>query len=196
MDDGMVLAGCMNAQGQSLNADSTEFCTFFYPHAATCFGSGDTTEKQDAMFFGTADGYVMEEDRGTSFDGALIESVIRLHFNHFKNPSVKKRFRKMVVEIDSPASVEIGFKQIFDYDDGFLRPSVNQYITVTGVGGVWGGSGWDTFYWSMPNITQGVANIDGYGKNMGLLITHSSSFDSAFILQGLLIHYSPLGLER
>lgn len=195
MDDGAVLSACLNAQGQNITSDIVEFTLSAYPDIPTCFASGDT-DRQDAMFFGTANGYVMEEDMGTSFDGVAIPSTCRMHFNHFKKPSIKKRFRKMVLEIDTPESVDISFKQIFDYDDGFFPSSINQTFSVAGLGGAWDVSAWDTFQWSMPAVTQATAHIDGVGKNMGLVVWHESNIDQPFTMQGLLIHYSELGLER
>ena len=200
MDDGLVLTGALNSTGSNITPNNTEFTVSKYPDAVTCFTVGDMDDGQDLMFFGTSDGYVMQEDVGVSFDGAAIDSAIRQHFNHFKTPSQKKRFRKLVLEVDSPNDVLINFKQSFDLDDGTYRPTGNQsgvqdLNTVGNDGGVWAESSWDTFRWSAPMASQATAHIDGFGKSMNLLMWHSSAIDEPFTIQGLLIHYSKMGLS-
>lgn len=167
-----------------------------YPDAAVCVAQGDMEDGTEGLFFGTANGYVMREDVGTSFDGAEIGSVMRLHFNNLKSPANKKRFRKLDIELDSPGAATILFRQQFDYGDGNYSPSLTNEAVTTGGGGQWGVSGWDEFRWSLPVFTKAEANIDGVGRNMGLIVWHSSASDQPFILQGLLLQYTVLGLAR
>lgn len=195
-NDGAVLTGSIRSPNPQITADDLSFTTQKYAHAVSCVSQGDIGGSYDAVFFGTADGWVMQEDSGTSFDGAEIESVLRLHFNHFKSPAIRKRFRRLVMELDSPGQVEIRFRQQFDYADGFYSTSATQAAEATGAGGVFDLSTWDTFYWSKPINSEAVAHIDGMGKNMGLLIWHTSATDKPFFLQGLLTHYSDMGLRR
>lgn len=201
MDDGLVLSAALNATGAQITPETTEFTISKYPESVTCFAVGDMSDGSDLMFFGTSDGYVMQEDIGMSFDGAVIDSTLRMHFNHFKSPSQKKRFRKLVLEIDSPADLVLNFKQSFDLDDGTYRPTGNQsglqdLNTVGNDGGTWAESNWDTFRWSAPVASQATAHIDGFGKSMNLLMWHSSAIDEPFTVQGLLIHHSKMGLSR
>lgn len=197
MDDGLVLVAALNANGAAINADNTEFTVCRYPEPVTCFAVGDMSDGSDMMFFGSQDGYVMQEDVGVSFDGAVIDSTLRLHFNHFKSPSQKKRFRKLVLEVDASTSIAVNFKQSFDVEDGTYRPTGNQSINAIGTdSGVWSDSAWDLFRWSSPTATHAVAHIDGYGLNMNLLLWHSSAVDESFTVQGLLIHHSKMGLAR
>jgi hypothetical protein len=166
-----------------------------YNTAISCSASG-TIDDAEVLFFGTTDGYVMREDVGTSFDGVEIPSVTRLPFNSFKSPSNKKRFRKLVMELDAPSQTTLNFRQLFDYGDGKYAPSINQSSSVQGGGGQWDVDSWDTFLWSMPVQTQVEANVAGVGRNMALLIWHESALDEPFNIQGLLVHHSILGLAR
>lgn len=194
--DGYVLTGSIRSSNPQITADDVAFSIQLYLHSVTCIAQGDIGDEYDASYFGTSDGWVMREDAGTSFDGEVIDSVVRLHFNHFKSPSVKKRFRRLVIELDSPDQVDIRFRQQFDYADGFYTTSLTQTASATGAGGVFDVSSWDRFYWSKPINSEAVAHVDGTGRNMGLLIWHSSATDAPFSLQGLLIHYSEMGLQR
>ncbi|UOF76790.1 phage stabilization protein [Caudoviricetes sp.] len=194
--DGRVLTGSILSTGPVIDPKEVSFTTQKYDHNVTCTAVGDVGASFDALFFGTDDGYVMRGDVGSSFDGAAIDAVIRLHFNHYKAPSQKKRFRKLVIEMDSDTPVSVSFKQIFDYDDGIYKSSRNQSASSLGLGGAWGVSSWDTFKWGLPLSSEASAHIDGMGRNMGLLLWHSSATDEPFLLQGLLTHYSPMGLAR
>lgn len=195
-NDGTVLTGAVTSANPQITPSDMSFSTQKYLHTVTCVSQGDTGDAIDAMFFGTSDGWVMREDVGTSFDGEAIDSVMRLQFNHFKSPSVKKRFRRLVIEMESPDAVTIQFRQQFDYSDGMYPTSSTQTASATGIGGTFDLATWDTFYWSKPINSEAVAHIDGTGNNMGLLLWHSSAMDEPFALQGLLIHYSEMGLRR
>lgn len=191
---GEVLSGAILSPNATLEPTDVSFLRQKLDHVPTCFGEGDMSTTETGYFFGTSDGYVMREDAGTSFDGSSIKSAVRLHFNHFKRPSNRKRFRKLVMELESDANVTISFRQQFDYSDGVYSAGGTQAALAGG--GTWNTDGWDTFYWSLPLVAQAEANIDGVGKNMSLLLWHESSSDKAFVLQGLLTHYSILGLAR
>ncbi|RDK10661.1 hypothetical protein [Cupriavidus lacunae] len=148
------------------------------PQIVACTAEGDMLDGTDGLFFGTTDGYVMREDVGTSFDGLAIKAVMRLQFNQFKLPANKKRFRKLVLEMEALDSVNISFRQQFDYSDGNYAASGTQGANAGAGGGVWDASSWDTFYWSQPLVSQAEANIDGVGRNMSRVLWHESAATS------------------
>jgi hypothetical protein len=166
-----------------------------YLHQITAIGGG-VIGTEDVFFFGTSDGYVMREDVGPNFDGNTIAAVLRLPFASFKSPSNKKRFRKLVLELDAPQTTVVNFRELFDYADGTYNASIPQTAIAFGGGGQYDASSWDNFRWSLPAQTQAEANISGVGRNMALLIWHSSALDDSFIMQGLVIHYTVMGLTR
>lgn len=193
---GTVLTGTVFSPKPQIEPNDVSFTLQKYLHSPSCAASGDFGGSADAMFMGTSDGYVMQLDKGTSFDGEVIDSAYRVHFGHYKSPSSKKRFRKLVFELDSVDPVQINFRQNFDFVDGYYPASIVLSADSDGVGGVWGESSWNTFYWSRPLASESIAHIDGMGKNMGLLVWHSSATDRPFFMQGLLVHFSVLGLQR
>lgn len=195
-DDGTVLTATILTPEATVRPGDVAFSRWQYGHVPACIAQGDMDDGSEGLFFGTADGYVMREDVGQSFDGAEVNSVLRLHFNQLKSPANKKRFRKLEMELDAPDTVAIKFRQQFDYADGKYAASLTQEAIADGGGGQWNASSWDEFCWSLPIMTQAEANIDGVGKNMGLLIWHASAIDRSFTLQGLLLQYTILGLAR
>lgn len=193
---GDVLTATILSPNAELQPSDVAFTRQVYPHAPVCVASGAMTEGEEGFFFGTADGWVMREDRGTSFDGQPIASVMRLHFNQLKSPENKKRFTKLSLEIDAPGIVQVRFRQQFDLDNGQYRPSVTGSAQALGGGGRWEASNWDEFRWSLPVQTMAEANIDGVGRSMGMLFWHESESDLPFSLQGMVLQYIPLGLAR
>lgn len=193
--DRSVLSACILTPDAAIQPKDVSFMPCEYPHAPSCLGSGPV-DGEDWLLFGTTDGWVMREDVGTSFDGAAIDSALRLHFNHFKNPAAKKRYYKLTLELDSQDAVALRFRQLFDLSDGFYFDSLTQTAASPGSGGQWDVDEWDSFYWSLPSAVQVEANVDGVSKSMSLVLWHSSATDSPFTLQGLLTQYKLLGLSR
>lgn len=194
--DGTVLVGTVTTPNAIIAPGDVSFSISKYDHTITCAVTGELADGAEVHFFGTSDGYLMREGVGTSFDGAAISSVLRLPFNNFKSPSNKKRFRKLILELNAASTVTVNFKQLFDYADGNYRSSENQTALTYGSGGAWDSAAWDTFNWSQPLQTQSEVSISGIGRSMSLLIWHESATDDVFTLQGILIHYSILGMAR
>lgn len=193
--DRSVLSACILSPSAVIQPKDVSFLPLEYAHTPSCIGGGPIAG-EDWLLFGTTDGWVMREDVGASFDGAAIESALRLHFNHFKSPAVKKRYYKLTLELDSQDAVTLRFRQVFDLSDGFYFDSLTQTASSPGSGGQWDVDGWDSFYWSLPAAVQVEANVDGVSKSMSLVLWHSSATDSPFTLQGVLTQYKLLGLSR
>ena len=193
--DRSVLSACILTPAAAIQPRDVSFLTTQCAHTPSCLASGPV-DGEDWMIFGTDDGWVMREDVGASFDGAAIESALRLHFNNYKTPAVKKRFHKLTLELGSQDAVALRFRQAFDLSDGFYPDSLTQGASSPGSGGQWDVSAWDQFYWSLPSAVQVEANVDGVSKNMSIVLWHSSATDAPFTLQGLLTQYKLLGLSR
>jgi hypothetical protein len=177
-----------------------EVLAFSWEKLVTCIGSFEMATGE-RVFFGSTDGYLYEAEKGTSFDGAAIDSALRLPFNHEGAPQTLKRWFKVVAECQAAPQAVISLGADFDYGDPFeagVTPVTvaAQVFTVTGGGGIWDASNWNQFYWS--SATEGLmeAYLDGVGRNMSLLITASSAVDPPHLLQGLTLFYAARGLKR
>ncbi len=167
-----------------------------YINIPTCFTSGIMDNGVERMFFGAADGFVMEEDAGTSFDGVPITCVLRPHFNHFKSPNVEKRFHKVLFELDSPDAASINFRQVFNYDNGTYAHGGTQIADVAGTGGLFDSGLFDTFQFDLPAVSQAEVSLNGVGVNTSSLLFFTSDFVRPVTVQGLLNYYSVLELKR
>lgn len=195
-NDGTMLRGTVRSGNPILMPGDISFTRQQYNVIPTCFASGQMSDGLDHMFFGTSDGYVMEEDAGTSFDGAIIPFPIRPHFNHFKSVGINKNFHKLELEINSPDPINLIFKQIMDYDDGTFAPSQQQTTSVAGTGGQFDVSLFDTFNFDLPIVSRAEASINGVGRNMTELYYFESDFVRPVRLQGKLTYYSFLEMQR
>lgn len=179
-----------------LQPGDVSFTTQQYAHTPTCFASGTLADGLEHMFFGTSDGYVMEEDAGTSFDGTSVNYTIRLPFNQFKSPNHEKRFYKLIAELASQDDISLSIRQLFNYDNGVYMQGGTQTISVLGAGGSFDVSSLDAFQFDGVAVSQGQTDLDGVGQNMALLIFFDSGYVRPVTLQGLYTFFSILGLKR
>lgn len=167
-----------------------------YPDVPTCFASGTLTTGGEGLFFGTASGYVMQEDAGTSFDGVAIQYVMRLPFNHFKTPTTKKRYHKLEFEMYSPDALDISYRLLYDYDDGVNLHGDTATVSAAATGGQYDVSTFETFQFDRAIHNKAEVSISGVGRNLAPLIYVTSSYVRPFAIQGLITHFTPLGIQR
>jgi hypothetical protein len=84
-----------------------------------CACNGEVEQgRGERLFVGAQDGFVYEMNRGTSYDGAEIESYIRLPFNSAGSPSQHTRWMKATFELSTPDPITIGVAFDVDYARG------------------------------------------------------------------------------
>lgn len=145
-------------------------------------------------YMGCTDGSVMKLDDGDSFAGGKIKSFLRLPFNAMSTPHRKKRFRKLVLELESGSTATLNMSA--DYDYGAGSSTTSNEVVVTGSGGLWDVATWGAFSWSSTVVSETHAGLSGSGRTLGVLIYHESSTDPAFTVQGVRVNYSIRGLIR
>lgn len=159
-----------------------------------CTWSGDDANGAEVMYAGTDDGYVMQLDIGTSYDGDAIEHVIRTPFSYFKSPLVKKRWRKLTLEMQTQFPIQLTVA--IEYDYGSQQQSVDYAAFVSQSGGYWDDAIWNQFYWDGAVISAPFLNIDGVSKNIGFLFRHADDVDEPWSIEAVNIQYSPWGMSR
>jgi len=162
-----------------------------------CMVSTTLSTGAEVTYFGSDSGYVYLDNTGTSFDGAVIESWMRLPFNNNKSPRVRKRFRRAIFElsIDEFCSVNI------TYDLGYGNPDVSPAATqadqaLNGSGGFWDSFTWDRFSWDSQSVSNPSISIDGTEKNISLTFYSSRAQDKPHTIQGVTLLSTPQRLER
>ena len=185
------------------------FSTFDLKKVVRCSFSGEDENGREVVFFGSDDGYVYQMQRGFSFDGEPIQHIVRPAFANFGQPELKKRWRKVVAEIDTVATAKIMCTPEFDYSDPFLpyhRPDetipdavaqeIQYEILAKGGGSYWDQGSWDDTRWSAANTFTSDIYIDGVSRNISVVFSGEAIDEPPHILNSVILHFSVRGRRR
>lgn len=168
-----------------------------YGKTVRCMTTATLTDGTEVTYFGSDDGYIYQDNVGTSFDGDPIEAWIRPSFNNNKSPRIRKRYRRAVLEltVDSYARVNIS------YDIGYGSPDAAAAATqadqeLIGTGGYWDQFNWDEFSWDSAVVNSPSISVEGTEKNIGLIFYSNRAQDGSHTLQGCTLLFTPQRLER
>lgn len=168
-----------------------------YGKAVRCIATTTLSTGEEVTYFGSDDGYVYRDNIGTSLDGSAVEAWVRLAFNHDKLPQIRKRYRRVCLEVRATGYAKVNMS----YDLGYGNPNVSvptaqQDQVMTGGGGYWDQFTWDQFTWDAALIEQPRIAIDGTERNIGLLFYANRAQDKQFTLQGVTLFFTPQRSER
>ena len=210
--DGSVLIMYVPGLGQQNKAWSAiesgvtaQFGYASYPQAVFNICNTEDQNNNEVAYFSAnnADGYVYQDRSGTSFDGAVVTSYVRLAFNNVGSPATRKYFRRADLELNSPAQINLKFAWDLSYSassssSAVLNITANDVpvLNVFGGGGYWDSVNWNQFEWDGQTISTARASLNGTGENVSFLIFHQAIVDSPFILQGLVLYFDPRRLQR
>ena len=176
-----------------------------YPHPIFCIYNSEDQNDLEVGYFGfsTGDGYVYQDRSGSSFDGALVTSYLRLAFNNIGSPSIRKYFRRADIELNSPAQIALKFAADLSYSSEENSSGVSNLlannipvVNIFGGGGYWDSVNWNNFQWDGQTISTARATLSGTGENVSFLVFHQAVVDQPFILQGLTLFFDPRRLQR
>lgn len=171
--------------------------TFFtYLTTPTYLHDGEDVDGYSHKYMGTADGYVMKIDSGTSFNGEEIETLMSTSFFHYGTPTKWKRFRKATLEGQAEKDLIIYARTDFNYKDPRMPGSNLINYTTTATGGVWGYDSWGSFQYGSGAAESPSINIRGYGVNMGLTMMTSNKYTEPHIYNSMTVEYSIDGRSR
>lgn len=159
------------------------------------------------IYFGSDDGYIYKMDSGVSLDHEPMTAYCRLPYSHQGSPRQKKRYREVVVELDSFGAKDVYLQ--FCPDFSLTIPGIPQHHIVdvsesTGNVGLWDLVDWNEFSW----IDEGEAGgggggtvsgrIDGVAPEMGLMLYFNAinTVTPLHILNGIFIYFNFLGRVR
>ena len=173
--------------------NKTHFSAQSFPHKFRVACSGRDSASNELAYVGDDAGKVYRMDYGTSFAGQSIASAIRLPFNYLKSPLHKKRFRKLLFEMQAETPVEITVATDFDYG-GTLGEVLD--ANCGGGGAVLGAAVVGTVRLGSALNPSAEINISGVGKNIGVVVFHDSANDRPFALSAIHLQFSVWGVQR
>lgn len=163
-----------------------------YGKPVRCMITAQLSNGTEVTYFGSDDGYVYQDNTGTSFDGDVIEAWVRPAFNHLKSPLVRKQYRRAKFEVDCD-----GFAMVnIAYDLGYANmdaqpPAAQADQQIIGAGAYWDQFTWDTFTWDAALVSMTDISLDGAETNIGFLFYSKRAQDDPHTLQAVNLLYTP-----
>ncbi|WP_271270487.1 hypothetical protein [Aliamphritea hakodatensis] len=165
-----------------------------YGVSLTCFCSGEASGGEEVLLAGSEDGFIYQLDKGTSLDGREIQAHIKLPYHHYGNSRMRKRFRRVSIEAECPEPVSLLTRADFDYGNSNVDEPLD--VDILAGGGSWNIDDWNEFVWSQAVATEAIANVDGTGVNMGLIIYSNSKTAPPHIINSIQTQFDPRRLQR
>lgn len=192
------------AQYRLLMADGSQMTATFignqarfsrqrFPHQLRAVCSGRDAAGNELIYAGDSNGKVYRMDYGTSFAGQSIASAIRLPFNYLKSPLHKKRFRKLLLEMQADEPTEITVATDFDY--AAVSGDVLD-VDSGGGGGMLGAAIIGTVRFGSALYPGAEINISGVGRNIGIVLYHDSAAARPFSVNAIHLQFEIWGVQR
>lgn len=162
----------------------------FYDHAVRCACSSEISTGEEEAFFGSSDGYVYQMDKGTSFDGEVIEGLIYLSFNPSQAPRLRKRFRQASFEVRSEGYSEFNFLYELGYGDTLIRQPSAVSVPISASAASWDSFTWDSFYWDGRSLLPVEVDMTGTAENYSIILISRSDYFRPHKISGVIVHYS------
>lgn len=167
----------------------------------TCAHSGEDLNGKERVFIGGDNGFVYEMNVGSSFDGADIEAFIKVYYLSSKSPEVRKRYRRVTLEMSATRYAAISFNAEYAYGDpevnihmGGGNPDVG--VIGSGSGSIWDFATWDDFFWDSQDVLRPSLSMSGSAVNCSLTFYSKSKIDFGHVLSGAVLHFTPRRLQR
>lgn len=168
-----------------------------YSIPVRCIISATLSTGAEVTYFGSDDGYVYQDNIGTSFDGDAIEHYMRLPFCNTGSPLMRKRWRRAVIELSVVNYTELNIT----YDMGYGTPDISPAgqtpeQELIGPGGYWDSFTWDSFTWDAQTVANPTLSIDGTEKNLSLIFYGNRAQDSSHTISGVTLIFTKRRMDR
>ena len=168
-----------------------------YPIVARCYVTANKSDGKEYSFFGSDDGYIYQDNVGTSFDGAAIEAWLRLPFSHMGSPLYIKTFRRVVLDLTTEGYSGFSMTHELSGGDSSIEFGVqSSYSVGGGTGGYWDITTWDQFSWDTPAVVSPSFDLYGSEKNISLCFYSNSAIYQPHSIQGANYSYTVRRLAR
>jgi hypothetical protein len=174
-----------------LNQQYLGATTVLYPNVINCVDETKLTTDDEATYAGSQDGWVLQLDVGTSFDGAAIPAYIVTAWDPVKSPRILKRFRAASIEVqgDSYADIQYGYQIGYGSDQLAQLPAVDFPLNLGAVPH-WDSFVWDTFTWDGSGLTPTDVDETGTAENIRVTITSGTNYIGAYTVNSVIHHFS------
>lgn len=161
-----------------------------FPDVVRCCCSGEMADGSEVAFFGSADGYVYQMERGTSFDGDAIEAYLYMVFNHSRSPRVLKTYRHVLLEVTGEGYAAFNGSYELGYAATTLEQPGLTEVTMSLASVVWDAFVWDSFVWDGITLLPSEMLLEGHAENIALVFTSSSDYYQPFTFTGGVMQFT------
>jgi hypothetical protein len=167
----------------------------------TAAWSGEDSTGEERLLIGSTDGYLYRLDSGTSLDGTELQSYMRTPYHNYGSPGYYKRFFSITLELDLQEQISTNLELFpdFTYADNEAPPAAPQTVDPGPGGGVWGDASWGragSIAWGGALVSEGFAHIDGYGRNLGILIASAATYEEPHTVNGATVEFAVKNKRR
>lgn len=148
----------------------------------------------ERLFIGCSNGFVYELNKGTSFDGAVIEHYVALAYNNMGSPQLEKRIHKAVIDVEASGTTTIAASARFNL--GSVDGPDAQTLSLTTGGAAIDDLGTGESYYAGLTPAVGEVYFDGVFRDISLKISGSQASQEPHTLTGVTYLVSPRGLRR
>lgn len=184
--DGTAISGLPIGKGQFLWSQINYGRTIVVAEQAEIAGVS-------RVFYGDADGWVYEADKGRSFAGDAITYAVRLHPLSQRQPMVEKAYRQMQLEIKCESASTILSNCEFNEDEG---PSEVQTTTQLGNGAFYDLTNYDESYYDVAETSRKTVPCEGVGNYVTVTLAGEADDERPHTFHGLTVLYSPRKIAR
>lgn len=170
--------------------------TIIIPDNITLCATGDAISGTDINVFADDAGQVFQLDTGTTFNGLAINTYLSMAYNHFGAPTMRKRFRRIFLDVVSESAIQLNVLPTYDFGAEKVPRHRVLFKDTLAAGGIWDFATWDAFAWGSPILDMSQLRLVGTGANLGLVINSSSTTDLPHTILGYTTHYDPRRLNR
>ncbi len=169
-----------------------------YPVVLSCVHDWQYNDGNEAIFFGSTDGYVYQMDSGINFDGDAIEAYFTLNWDSSKSIRQLKRYLRAWFEIEGSGYSEFNFGYTLGYGAGGVPKPGTQYDALDLGRNLWdGGGSWDSnLTWDGAALTPQAIQMQGSAENVSITIGSNGAYLSPITFSSAVVQYMPRRLLR
>jgi len=173
-----------------------QFLPISYGKTIYYAGVTEDDDGEEWILFGSDDGYVYRDGAGNNFDGESITAFVRFAFTHFGSPQQNKRYIDMLLEMEASPNTVLSIASEYDYGSTELPAQMSTEYNVVGGGGFWDEAFWNEFYWSTQLEGIARADLEGIGKNIGIVVASDLTYEPPHTLHGATLSYTFRGRAK
>lgn len=192
-NDGLFISGTLTGNGFA-------WMPCDYGRVIHCAVGGEIGGRY-RVFYGDADGWVLEADVGRSFDGAEVFAALRMSSQNQRSPLTEKQFRHAELNIEAESAFTISVAGEFDDSDATEASATTTNMS-SGIRRVYGSglfydfNSWDRAYWDVALTNRLRFAIHGKGRSISLLVQSVSTNEAPHTLKMSQVIYTPRRLVR